>query len=152
MLQFLHSSIICSLPQIFLQSNPVARWHIGQGAINCIAFSNDGAYLATVGRDGMMGFSFITGSNSSSLYMSFSWALIFSFWPCTGYLRIFDFSTQKLVCGVKSYYGALLCCAWRWLDLNPLTNDLPCCIWRKKIFYVNFCSLKLLLACIVIVY
>ena len=29
-----------------------------------------------------------------------------------GYLRIFDFSTQKLVCGVKSYYGALLCCAW----------------------------------------
>ncbi|XP_010509373.1 PREDICTED: dystrophia myotonica WD repeat-containing protein isoform X1 [Camelina sativa] len=64
----------------YSKSNPVARWHIGQGAINCIAFSNDGAYLATVGRD--------------------------------GYLRIFDFSTQKLVCGVKSYYGALLCCAW----------------------------------------
>jgi WD40 repeat protein len=65
----------------YSKSNPVARWHIGQGAINSIAFSNDGAYLATVGRD--------------------------------GYLRIFDFSTQKLVCGVKSYYGALLCCAWR---------------------------------------
>ncbi|CAH2064230.1 unnamed protein product [Thlaspi arvense] len=29
-----------------------------------------------------------------------------------GYLRIFDFSTQKLVCGGKSYYGALLCCSW----------------------------------------
>jgi len=64
----------------YSKSNPVARWDIGQGAINSIAFSNDGAYLATVGRD--------------------------------GYLRIFDFSTQKLVCGVKSYYGALLCCAW----------------------------------------
>ncbi|CAN8284939.1 unnamed protein product [Cochlearia groenlandica] len=34
------------------KSNPVARWHIGQGSINCIAFSNDGVYLATVGRDG----------------------------------------------------------------------------------------------------
>ncbi|KFK36604.1 hypothetical protein AALP_AA4G145200 [Arabis alpina] len=64
----------------YSKSNPVARWHIGQGSVNCISFSNDGAYLATVGRD--------------------------------GYLRIFDFSTQKLVCGVKSYYGALLCCAW----------------------------------------
>ncbi|CAF2111493.1 unnamed protein product [Brassica oleracea] len=29
-----------------------------------------------------------------------------------GYLRVFDFSTQKLVCGGKSYYGALLCCSW----------------------------------------
>ncbi|CAN8279123.1 unnamed protein product [Cochlearia groenlandica] len=64
----------------YSKSNPVARWHICQGSINSIAFSNDGAYLATVGRD--------------------------------GYLRIFDFSTQKLVCGGKSYYGALLCCSW----------------------------------------
>jgi WD40 repeat protein len=63
-----------------MQSNPVARWHICQGSINSIAFSNDGAHLATVGRD--------------------------------GYLRIFDFLTQKLVCGGKSYYGALLCCSW----------------------------------------
>ncbi|KAG5400682.1 hypothetical protein IGI04_015289, partial [Brassica rapa subsp. trilocularis] len=62
------------------KSNPVARWHICQGSINSIAFSNDGSHLATVGRD--------------------------------GYLRIFDFSTQKLVCGGKSYYGALLCCSW----------------------------------------
>ncbi|XP_010529743.1 PREDICTED: WD repeat-containing protein 20-like [Tarenaya hassleriana] len=62
------------------KSNPVARWHICQGSINSIAFSNDGTYLATVGRD--------------------------------GYLRVFDFSNQKLVCGGKSYYGALLCCAW----------------------------------------
>ncbi|VVB06006.1 unnamed protein product [Arabis nemorensis] len=64
----------------YSKSNPVARWHICQGSINSIAFSNDGAHLATVGRD--------------------------------GYLRIFDFSTQKLVCGGKSYYGALLCCSW----------------------------------------
>ncbi|XP_056865467.1 uncharacterized protein LOC108848491 isoform X2 [Raphanus sativus] len=62
------------------KSNPVARWHICQGSINSIAFSNDGSHLATVGRD--------------------------------GYLRVFDFSTQKLVCGGKSYYGALLCCSW----------------------------------------
>ncbi|KAF0895774.1 hypothetical protein E2562_016509 [Oryza meyeriana var. granulata] len=33
------------------KSNPVARWHICQGAINAISFSPDGAYLATVGRD-----------------------------------------------------------------------------------------------------
>ncbi|KAJ0245663.1 Transducin/WD40 repeat-like superfamily protein [Hirschfeldia incana] len=62
------------------KSNPVSRWHICQGSINSIAFSNDGSHLATVGRD--------------------------------GYLRIFDYSTQKLVCGGKSYYGALLCCSW----------------------------------------
>ncbi|CAN8268119.1 unnamed protein product [Cochlearia groenlandica] len=64
----------------YSKSNPVARWHICQGSVNSIEFSNDGAHLATVGRD--------------------------------GYLRIFDFSTQKLVCGGKSYYGALLCCSW----------------------------------------
>uniref|UniRef100_A0A5B7AS89 Uncharacterized protein n=1 Tax=Davidia involucrata TaxID=16924 RepID=A0A5B7AS89_DAVIN len=59
---------------------PVARWHICQGAINSIAFSADGAYIATVGRD--------------------------------GYLRVFDYKNEQLVCGGKSYYGALLCCAW----------------------------------------
>ena len=35
-----------------MQSIPVARWHICQGSINSIAFSNDGSHLATVGRDG----------------------------------------------------------------------------------------------------
>ncbi|KAF2312096.1 hypothetical protein GH714_028038 [Hevea brasiliensis] len=29
-----------------------------------------------------------------------------------GYLRVFDYSREQLVCGGKSYYGALLCCAW----------------------------------------
>ncbi|CAM8888977.1 unnamed protein product [Rhodiola kirilowii] len=29
-----------------------------------------------------------------------------------GYLRIFDYAKEQLICGVKSYYGALLCCAW----------------------------------------
>ncbi|KAK1270385.1 hypothetical protein QJS04_geneDACA014103 [Acorus gramineus] len=62
------------------RSNPIARWHICQGSINCIAFSTDGAHLATVGRD--------------------------------GYLRVFDYSKEQLICGVKSYYGALLCCTW----------------------------------------
>ncbi|KVH99950.1 hypothetical protein Ccrd_021784 [Cynara cardunculus var. scolymus] len=60
--------------------NPIARWHICQGSINSIAFSSDGAYIATVGRD--------------------------------GYLRVFDFKTEQLICGGKSYYGALLCCTW----------------------------------------
>ncbi|KAI3683496.1 hypothetical protein L1987_84001 [Smallanthus sonchifolius] len=62
------------------KSNPIARWHICQGPINAIAFSADGRYLATVGRD--------------------------------GYLRVFDYLNEQLVCGGKSYYGALLCCAW----------------------------------------
>ncbi|KAF2289949.1 hypothetical protein GH714_039273 [Hevea brasiliensis] len=71
----------CSDIMMFLQqSNPIARWHICQGSINSITFSTDGAYLATVGRD--------------------------------GYLRVFDYSREQLVCGGKSYYGALLCCAW----------------------------------------
>lgn len=45
---------VCLPHAIFMQSNPIARWHICQSAINSIAFSTDGAYLATVGRDGMM--------------------------------------------------------------------------------------------------
>ncbi|KAH1030620.1 hypothetical protein J1N35_042794 [Gossypium stocksii] len=64
----------------YSKSNPIARWHVCQGSINSIAFSSDGACLATVGRD--------------------------------GYLRVFDHSKEQLVCGGKSYYGALLCCAW----------------------------------------
>ncbi|KAI8018264.1 WD repeat-containing protein 20 [Camellia lanceoleosa] len=60
--------------------NPVARWHICQGSINSIAFSTDGTYIATVGRD--------------------------------GYLRVFDYKNEQLICGGKSYYGAILCCAW----------------------------------------
>ncbi|KAK1319338.1 hypothetical protein QJS10_CPB04g01767 [Acorus calamus] len=36
------------------KSNPIARWHVCQGSINCIAFSTDGAHLATVGRDGYL--------------------------------------------------------------------------------------------------
>ncbi|MBA0660799.1 hypothetical protein Goklo_012765 [Gossypium klotzschianum] len=35
----------------YSKSNPMARWHVCQGSINSIAFSHDGAYLATVGRD-----------------------------------------------------------------------------------------------------
>lgn len=38
----------------FWQSNPIARWHICQGSINNVAFSTDGVYLATVGRDGII--------------------------------------------------------------------------------------------------
>ncbi|XP_047959795.1 dystrophia myotonica WD repeat-containing protein-like [Salvia hispanica] len=60
--------------------NPVARWHICHGPVNDIAFSADGTYIATIGRD--------------------------------GYLRVFDYKNEQLICGGKSYYGALLCCAW----------------------------------------
>lgn len=38
----------------YSKSNPISRWHICQGSINSIAFSTDGAYLATVGRDGYL--------------------------------------------------------------------------------------------------
>ncbi|XP_071910520.1 uncharacterized protein [Coffea arabica] len=62
------------------EKNPIARWHICQGSINSISFSADGAYIATVGRD--------------------------------GYLRVFDYKNEQLICGGKSYYGALLCCTW----------------------------------------
>ncbi|KAG8483941.1 hypothetical protein CXB51_023361 [Gossypium anomalum] len=64
----------------YSKGNPIARWHVCQGSINSIAFSFDGAYLATVGRD--------------------------------GYLRVFDYPKEQLVCGGKGYYGAVLCCAW----------------------------------------
>ncbi|KAL2933181.1 putative catabolite repression protein creC [Bienertia sinuspersici] len=73
-------TILLVLYASFKQSNPTARWHICQGSINSIAFSNDGVYMATVGRD--------------------------------GYLRVFDYLKEQLMCGGKSYYGALLCCAW----------------------------------------
>ncbi|KAM0882168.1 hypothetical protein ACQ4PT_032461 [Festuca glaucescens] len=36
------------------KSNPIARWHVCDGSINAISFSPDGAYLATVGRDGYL--------------------------------------------------------------------------------------------------
>lgn len=36
------------------KSNPIARWHVCHGSINAISFSPDGAYLATVGRDGYL--------------------------------------------------------------------------------------------------
>ncbi|KAJ6815283.1 putative catabolite repression protein creC [Iris pallida] len=29
-----------------------------------------------------------------------------------GYLRVFDYSKEQLICGGKSYYAALLCCSW----------------------------------------
>ncbi|KAI4349164.1 hypothetical protein L6164_009794 [Bauhinia variegata] len=38
----------------YSKSNPIARWHICHGSINSISFSFDGAYLATVGRDGYL--------------------------------------------------------------------------------------------------
>ncbi|KMT02083.1 hypothetical protein BVRB_9g208120 [Beta vulgaris subsp. vulgaris] len=29
-----------------------------------------------------------------------------------GFLRVYDYQKEQLVCGGKSYYGAILCCAW----------------------------------------
>ncbi|PIN23377.1 hypothetical protein CDL12_03908 [Handroanthus impetiginosus] len=45
---------IFSVSHARYSKNPVARWHICQGSINSIAFSADGAYIATVGRDGIV--------------------------------------------------------------------------------------------------
>jgi WD40 repeat protein len=44
------------------KSNPIARWHVCQGSINAISFSPDGAYLATVGRDGTSFVPIVDGS------------------------------------------------------------------------------------------
>ncbi|GER28700.1 transducin/WD40 repeat-like superfamily protein [Striga asiatica] len=76
--------------------NPVARWHVCQGLINGIAFSADGSYLATVGRDEIH-------RQHLKVYKKLMNA---------GYLRVFDYKNEQLLCGGKSYYGALLCCAW----------------------------------------
>lgn len=48
-------SLNCFYPiSLYSLQNPVARWHICQGSINGMAFSADGAYIATVGRDGIV--------------------------------------------------------------------------------------------------
>ncbi|XP_021831103.1 WD repeat-containing protein 20-like isoform X2 [Prunus avium] len=39
---------------VYEKSNPISRWHICQGSVNSIAYSPDGTYLATVGRDGYL--------------------------------------------------------------------------------------------------
>ncbi|GMN39122.1 hypothetical protein TIFTF001_008353 [Ficus carica] len=100
------------------KSNPVARWHICQGSINSIAFSTDGTYLATVGRD--------------------------------GYLRVFDYSKEQLVCGGKSYYGALLCCAWRsveWLLIRIGCHQIQVAQKMLRIGLVLLGSFTTVLAC-----
>lgn len=50
---FLSTFFVCWLATFYLQSNPIARWHVCQGSINSLAFSFDGAHLATIGRDGI---------------------------------------------------------------------------------------------------
>lgn len=92
--------------------NPVARWHICQGSINSIAFSTDGAYIATVGRDGIFFMRWLV----KLLILLLWWFTLTEYdWSNAGYLRIFDYKNEQLICGGKSYYGALLCCAWRWV-------------------------------------
>jgi len=99
--------------------NPVARWHICQGSINSVAFSTEGTYIATVGRDGIVlnptvshcSFAFFI-SSSSCLYL-LGTSTGFDHQTDVGYLRVFDYNNEQLICGGKSYYGALLCCAWR---------------------------------------
>ena len=54
-----------------MQSNPVARWHICQGSINSIAFSTDGTFLSTVGRDGTLSQSSLIFASVSSLFVVF---------------------------------------------------------------------------------
>lgn len=100
-----------------MQSNPIARWHICQGSINSLAFSTDGAYLAAVGRDGKSSESFacifIIIIVILLLFYVLKAYLSLKQFVDPGYLRVFDYSKEQLICGGKSYYGALLCCAWR---------------------------------------
>lgn len=91
-----------------LLQNPIARWHICQGSINNVSFSADGSLLATVGRDGIFLISHIT-----CMHRVISKLILMSDNVLSGYLRVFDFAKEQLICGCKSYYGALLCCAWR---------------------------------------
>ncbi|RRT52051.1 hypothetical protein B296_00029120 [Ensete ventricosum] len=42
-----------------------------------------------------------------------------------GYLRVFDFSKEQLAFGGKSYYGALLCSAWRLVELLSIHIGRP---------------------------
>ncbi|KAF5945823.1 hypothetical protein HYC85_016051 [Camellia sinensis] len=39
-----------------------------------------------------------------------------------GYLCVFDYKNEQLICGGKSYYGAVLCCAWRLAIKSILTG------------------------------
>lgn len=75
--------------ECLMQSNPIARWHIGQGSINGLAFSPDGMYLATVGRDGMfipfllftqtfrIFYNYLISSSSGNLKLLTFWSLLY---------------------------------------------------------------------------
>lgn len=76
----------------YLQSNPIARWHVCQGSINSIAFSFDGAHLATVGRDGIT-------SNSYNLHF-----VVVSFLVCLK----FKFFFSLFICRVQDICECLI--------------------------------------------
>lgn len=124
----------------FYMQNPIARWHICQGSINSVAFSSDGAYIATVGRDGIF---FMRWLVELLILLLWLFTLLMNDmsirhlseydWPNAGYLRIFDYKNEQLIYGGKSYYGALLCCAWRYefmvfcsWHISNLKSFLPC--------------------------
>ncbi|CAI9282001.1 unnamed protein product [Lactuca saligna] len=53
------------------------------------------------------------------------------------YLHVFYFLNERLICGGKSYYGAVLCCAWRlYLKMN-LSKPL-----KLLLMYKNFSRLQ----------
>lgn len=56
---FRASTSIIDFTSCGFMQNPIARWHVCQGSINSIAFSSDGTYIATVGRDGIVFLSFV---------------------------------------------------------------------------------------------
>ncbi|CAI9261604.1 unnamed protein product [Lactuca saligna] len=52
------------------------------------------------------------------------------------YLHVFYFLNEQLICGGKSYYGAVLCCAWRFGCISiPFVSILmtPKCLWAVEL-------------------
>lgn len=66
------------------EANPTARWHICERSINSVAFSNDGAFMATVGRDGYLRVFDYANKLAIRFCKSFCSALLCCAWSADG--------------------------------------------------------------------
>ncbi|KAG5046995.1 hypothetical protein JHK86_016401 [Glycine max] len=120
------------------EDDPIKSIHFSNSNPVCQAFDQD----AKDGRDLLIGLN--SGDARVSFFPSVAWgrlsALPYHLPPTQSftsvraklrerthesYLRVFHYSKEQLICGRKSYYGALLCCAWRTLEFNQLSRNLP---------------------------